>query len=376
MSPARRFERLRISSALEDALRRFSLLSRISQAEDNSSELAGFEINKLLKEQAKLEAQYNELVDRRSRTKRIEQRAEYLALQSEIVGVSRLLKESTKKLSRLFMENKNLGEDAQKVAVEQAEAEGDLRTLDQLLEGDRLAEFDDRVFAELNSHYASEKSLAREKTLQTSLRALRATIAENQKLFAAESAEKAEKIKKLREALLRARAESTVKLEFRARELEAEEQTVLRLQRQTRDELQAEIVRLVDLQCQEEQVAAKTREVLERERTRLAGELVQWKTKNERTREGLEDEREDAQAALDADLERFSVLQNQCREETERQRETAAELEHSLAARNDQEQRTAETDAAIRTVQFYFERWHTAVGQHLRRKKGKQPGKG
>lgn len=45
---------------------KYNLLNLINQTEDNSSELAGFEINKLLKEQAKLENQYNSLINKKN----------------------------------------------------------------------------------------------------------------------------------------------------------------------------------------------------------------------------------------------------------------------------------------------------------------------
>lgn len=46
---------LRIEGLVEEILGKFDLLGKINESEDNSSELAGFEINKLLKEQTKLE---------------------------------------------------------------------------------------------------------------------------------------------------------------------------------------------------------------------------------------------------------------------------------------------------------------------------------
>ncbi len=43
-------ESLKIEGVLEDALNKVELLLKINKAEDNNSELAGYEINKLLQE--------------------------------------------------------------------------------------------------------------------------------------------------------------------------------------------------------------------------------------------------------------------------------------------------------------------------------------
>ena len=94
----------------------------INQSEDNSSELAGFEINKLLKKQANLEQLYTELIAKRNTLKGIKRKKDYLEIQNRISDVSKSLKESTKKLCRLFKENKNLDQDINKVKNEGKEA--------------------------------------------------------------------------------------------------------------------------------------------------------------------------------------------------------------------------------------------------------------
>lgn len=366
------FEALRLVAALEDALRKFELLLRVNQSEDNSSELAGFEINKLLKEQAKLETQYNELIDRRKRLNHIEHRAEYLAVQAEIVAVSRSLKESMKKLSRLFKENKNLGEDSQKVAGEQQEAARELTELVSLIRANTLDEYEDQILAQLQSHYELDESQAREKALSASVRNLRAAMADTQKVFAVESAEKDENIKRLREAVLRTRAESSVVTEYRHREFEADEQTVQRLQVQEREALQQETLRLEELQRREEETFAKAQRVLEAEQARLQAEVEHWKAENERTHEELESQTEAAQAALEADTIRLITLKRWCEEELALLKAERKRVQQLAAGRTAAEERQSQTDLSVRKIQHHFEQWFVLVGQFARRKKPKK----
>lgn len=109
---------MKVCFLVEEAIDKITFLSKINESEDNSSELAGFEINKLLKEQIRLENQYAELIKTRSRLKGIANRMKHNEVENKIKEVSRRLKESTKKLCRLFKENTNLDDDSRKVRME------------------------------------------------------------------------------------------------------------------------------------------------------------------------------------------------------------------------------------------------------------------
>ena len=110
-------EKWKILSILEEADRKLTLLNKINQKDDNSSELAGFEINKLLREQAKLENQYKKLVSTRGNLKGLNNKKRLNQVQEQINDVARSLKENTKKLCRLFKENKNINRDIEKVDI-------------------------------------------------------------------------------------------------------------------------------------------------------------------------------------------------------------------------------------------------------------------
>lgn len=118
LSPSEEIDNMKVCFLVEEAIDKITFLSKINESEDNSSELAGFEINKLLKEQIRLENQYAELIKTRSRLKGIANRMKHNEVENKIKEVSRRLKESTKKLCRLFKENTNLDDDSRKVRME------------------------------------------------------------------------------------------------------------------------------------------------------------------------------------------------------------------------------------------------------------------
>jgi hypothetical protein len=108
-------EKWKILALLKEGEDKLTLLGNINQSEDNSSELAGFEINKLLSEQAKLEQLYKTLVSSRGTLKGLSNKQKLLKVQRHIEDVAQSLKENTKKLCRLFKENKNINLDIDKV---------------------------------------------------------------------------------------------------------------------------------------------------------------------------------------------------------------------------------------------------------------------
>jgi hypothetical protein len=108
-------EKWKILALLKEGEDKLLMLGKVNQSEDNSSELAGFEINKLLREQAKLEQLYKGLVSSRGGLKGLSNKKKLIKVQRDISDVARSLKENTKKLCRLFKENKNINLDIDKV---------------------------------------------------------------------------------------------------------------------------------------------------------------------------------------------------------------------------------------------------------------------
>ena len=166
-------EKWKVLSLIEEAEEKLKLLKNINQEEDNSSELAGFEINKLLREQTILEKQYKSLVSKRGSLKEINHKKSLQKVQLEIEDVARSLKESTKKLCRLFKENKNIKQDIEKAQNERVEALNTLNKFKICLEEKREEEIQENIIGDLKGHNLLAELQEKEKRLGIKLKSLK-----------------------------------------------------------------------------------------------------------------------------------------------------------------------------------------------------------
>lgn len=267
---------LKIEGLIDEILGKFELLGKINENEDNSSELAGFEINKLLKEQTKLENQYNELINRRNKLKSIEHKQQYIQIQLEINDVARSLKESTKKLCRLFKENKNLNEDIVKVKGERDDI---IITLNKLIAALRTREFfkfEQEIIEELEGHNRLEEFQNKEKELMTKIKNVQQEIQAETKVFKSEMNEKQMTINKLKEEYNKARTEINIHVSYQKKEIETNEQTEQRIYEQKEDLLINNKKDLEVLKMQEEKAFEKTKDYLLKEQDRLKIDVDFW----------------------------------------------------------------------------------------------------
>jgi hypothetical protein len=111
-------DNFKLRTVIEESITSFKFLESVKPQDDVSSELAGFEISKLLKTQEQNERRFAELVLRRANLTQITQKGELEVVEAEIASLSVILKESTKKLCKLFKENPDLERDSLKVREE------------------------------------------------------------------------------------------------------------------------------------------------------------------------------------------------------------------------------------------------------------------
>ena len=170
LKPAVEIDNMKICFLVEEAMDKIKFLAKINEKEDNSSELAGFEINKLLKEQIRLENDYAQLIKTRSRLKGIANREEHREAEEQIKKVSQKLKESTKKLCRLFKENTNLDDDSRKVVEERKRL---LMTLGEFMEAlmeNRVEGYIEDITSQLENQNMLQDNLEIEKNLTKDLK--------------------------------------------------------------------------------------------------------------------------------------------------------------------------------------------------------------
>lgn len=362
---------IKVNSVLTEIKNKFTLLSLINQSEDNSSELAGFEINKLLKEQSKLENLYNDLITKRTLLKGIKNKQKYLKIQDRINDVSKKLKESTKKLCRLFKENKNLNEDLVKVKGEREEA---VFLIDELLDNLKkksFGKFEEQILVELEGHNKLEDFTKKEKKLRMEIKKLTFKINTENQAFQSEMDEKNLNILKLKKGLNKTKTESMVKLKYQLKELETCEATQLRLYRQTEEDLLKEKKNIEEIRDQEEIVFKKNKEYLQRENLKLQNKIEKWTKKMQDSTNDFEEKIKLLEILKNNDEKRLDNLSNIYEEEIRRKREDERRLKEVFEGRRRKKEEEGMREGVVRVIQFYFEDWYEKVGQFQKKKKKK-----
>ena len=255
-------EKLKITAILTESIRKLGLLGKINQSHDNSSELAGFEINKLLKEQFKLETTYNTLIAEKNDLKGIVHKKELVTVHAKISDVSKSLKECTKKLCRLFKENKNLNEDIAKVKTERFEAIQFFNKFKDNLSQRNFDSFETEIIGQLQGHNKLQEFQQKEKDLIRQIKKLKQDIQIETKSFNTEMNIKNERINNLNEDLQKTNAEFDLKMKFRIKELRAVEETERRLYYQKEERMISEKTYLEGIKRREEAVYERNEQYL------------------------------------------------------------------------------------------------------------------
>ena len=366
---------IKVNAVLEEIKNKFDLLSLINQNEDNSSELAGFEINKLLKEQSKLENLYNDLITKRTLLKGIKNKQKYLKIQERINDVSKKLKESTKKLCRLFKENKNLNEDLVKVKGEREEAVFLINELLENLKKKNFENFEERILVELEGHNKLEDFTRKEKKLRMEIKKLTSKINTENQAFQSEMDEKNLNILKLKKGLNKTKTESMVKLKYQLKELETSEATQLRLYRQTEEDLLKEKKIIEEIRDQEEIVFKKNKEYLQKENLKLKEKIDKWTKKMQDHTNDFDDKIKLLEIQKKNDEDRLENLNFIYEEEIRLKNEENKKLEDIFEKRKIKKEEEKNREGVVSIIQYYFEDWYDKVGRFSKKKKKKSKAK-
>ena len=206
-------------------IEKLQFLGKINESEDNSSELAGFEINKLLVEQERRENEYAQLIKQRSHLKGIENKKEYNIIQTKISDVARALKESTKKLCRLFKENTNLDDDSLKVRSEREQLLIHLEQFTANIQNSTFETLMDLISEELDSQNMLPKYIEKEKKLTSDIKSIKTELGQENSVYQNEINEKNTTILHLKEDLSKAKAESKIKMSYDKKEIKTKQNT-------------------------------------------------------------------------------------------------------------------------------------------------------
>lgn len=362
MKPTVRIDSFKLEFCLHDALDKIAFLGKISQSEDNSSELAGFEINKLMREQTKLEADYAKLIKTRSNLKGISNREEHKKVEDEISSVSRSLKENTKKLCRLFKENTNLDNDNEKVQKERVELMDRLGRLLDDIQKNNLDKFIDTLILELGDQNKLADLMKKDKELNLKIKETRTKIAEETKEYEDLKKEKRSTIHSLKNEVSKAQTQTHAKLKYEKKVIETRLATNKRINTQKLREIQKEKDEVADLQRREEAVYNKMSNFFETEKDQYDHKFSEL----DNLRREKEREMKREKFKLDIDIKRNREIIEKFKKQIEEEKQIKAaeqdRINAQLKAREDADLKNKIIDEKMMIIQQQFEEWMRLVG--------------
>ena len=370
MKPPEQVDNKNILHLIHGDMEKIHFLGKINEAEDNSSELAGFEINKLLGEQAKLENNYASLIKQRSILKGIENKKEYRKIQEQIADVGRGLRESTKKLCRLFKENTNLDDDSLKVRGEREEL---LNHLDQFMvniESNTFPAMIDVICTELDSQNKLGEYLEKEKDLNEDIQELKKALQRDTQDYQNEMNEKQTTIQKLKEDLSKAKAESAIKLRYDKKEIKTNQDTQKRLAKQKQEDIMNQTKEVERLRQREIEVFEKISGFLGCEEDRIKKDADDWTShldnKRDQKEKGIDTIKEDTKKAKD----RQKKLRDEYDKEVKLQDDEENRIKNILNDKKNKGEKEKKIDEAMMLIQKEFEIWLGIMGPSKKKRGG------
>lgn len=357
---------------VEEAITKLQFLGVIKKEDDASSELAGYEINKLLTKQSELEQQYAQLLQIRTTLKGISNKRKLGEVEGQIKSVSEELKDSTKKLGRLFRENPDLASDAREIDKDRTDLIMKLDSLSALAQANSMVQIQQELISEMEEQDNLRKMIKWEKELTAQIKALHNDWKNENAEYQAEINEKQNSIQRQKEKLVKAETKAAIDAKYRKKELAAEAQKDTRIYQQTLNNLEQDKSNFEEKMKTEELVFKKIKEFTVQKEQEIIGEGNAWKIKLEKETEKKEkfiaDETNKRDHLL-KEIEKVEKKLAQAREFQEMKEKKEIEKEE------EKKKKRAADDAledAIKKIQEQYNAWKEAGGVIKKKKKKKK----
>jgi hypothetical protein len=370
MKPAVRIDSFKLDYVLRDAISKIEFLGKINETHDNNSELAGFEINKLLHEQSKLEASYADLIKARAQLKGIANRDSHQHVEKQIADVSRCLRENTKKLCRLFKENTNLDLDSQKVRSERTILLHDLRELGRFIDKNIVDQYIQEIDKQLLEQNKLGDCIKAEKELGTKIKDLKTRIAEETKEFEDLRKEKKAKIKELKDELTKSQTMQAARLRYQEKVSQTEVDTAKRINAMNMKKIQKDSEEVRELKRREDDVTSKLEAYTQQEGARIKERENQLVTSMDEQKRVLKEKRIKYEVEIRRETDLIEKLTKQIEEEKALREQEDMKIRELIARQAGEEQKNKLIDEKMMVIQQQFEEWMRLVGPSKRKKGG------
>lgn len=363
----------KLSWLLQETVERLRFLACVNKEDETSSELAGYEINKLMVEQNKLEERYAELLKVRGTLKGISNKRKLEEIQKEVEEVAHALKESTRKLGRLFRENPDLKKEADKVANERVNLVAKMGNVLAPLQTatPTFLPAQSELITELDEQDALRQLILKEKGLLSDIKQLHAVLKNEEQLYQNEIQEKQANVQTRKEQLEKGRTDAEIEIKNLVEEVNADRGTQKRLQDQRITDLEQQIDKIKERKAVEVQVFQKIAVFLREKENQKKEEIQLWNTKLEDMRAAKQqeiDQLNDVKTKAYEELKKLKdeyELRNGNRVEREKKQLERVELKKKKLEAEEK------LDDAVKRIQENYKRWKDAGGV-VKKKKGKK----
>ena len=341
----------------------------------------GDEISRIIEEQRKLEARYEELIALRSQLKGLANKAKWKENQDEINRVAQELRQSTKLLCRNLKDNPNLGENMEKVQNERIK-------LEEVFSG-CISELRDLTFSTLKAsvqdHVNKEDSLneliAKEREAQQMVLQLREDLKNETTEHQRDLVQRNEHIAQLKDELGVIRTKTQVEQKFLAKETRSRADCTQRLFQQHEHELEDNMHTLRKQLKIERRVNKETEQFLRRRIEDMEKSIQNWMNKWETEVEEKDNQIGQLRAQRDHARIKLDEMDAKYMEEMRVRAAREAADRKLVEEKEIQERLLARINVAATKIQASFKGYRTrkqfAKGKKKKRGKGKSAkGKG
>ena len=357
-------EAFRIQALLKDSLKKLNFLGRVmqmskSKEKDDTTEIMGDEISRIISEQRKLEQQYAELVKIRSSLTGISNKAKFEEVKKQIKEVANLLRENTKQLCRVLKENPNVQDNLVKIEKDRQQLVHTLQDLKTNLNSLNYHTFAFNVTEEL--HFQDLLYQKRQLEKETSINAK--SLAEDYKKeyqdYITETKEAQQEIQKLRDDAAQQKITQTFSLKYREKDLNAGYLSEYRNRQEAEAELLDQIKELNKNIATEKEVHARIEKFMTEAKDKILKDNDEWRSKKDQDLRNLNiminamsEKKDKAKQKMEAfyleiDQEKRRLME---REKDEKEREERLKQE-----REDNERKTGACEVIAREYLKYKE---------------------
>ena len=372
-------EAFRIQSLLKDGLKKLNFLGKVMQMSksaerDDTTEIMGDEISRIISEQRQLEQKYADLVKTRSSLTGISNKQKFEDIKLQIKEVANSLRENTKHLCRVLKDNPNVQDNLIKIEKDRQQLYQALNSLKNDLLTLNYHTFAYNITEQLQFQDLLHKKRQLEKETSSNVKTLAEDYKKEYQEYLTETKEAQQEILRLREEVAQQKVTHAFRFKYQEKDLDAGYASEQRNRKEKETELANDISELEKAIETEKLVNKRIEVFMTQGRDKILKDNEEWKQKTEKDRKELLfkiDNVSKKKESAKLKLEGFTSEQdsekkrNVEREKDEREREARLKQE-----REDNERKTQACEMIAREYLKYKELTVKTKG-----KKGKKKAK-